>query len=335
MTRAYVYPWLITLLVAVAVYQLSYYAEHKTPPAPAYEFYDTTTVFLHTNNIGPIPVNIFGMYYNIVEGSRKVVESRQEDQQLIAIDFHVNSPRPASIFVDEEEIEIFLLPDSNLHIYVGHQANFLHANTIQFHGATSEICNYYLSKSTTLGERGIRARRNTVTAEKFSFYSHLLDTLANRELGFLYDYHEFKNLPNYFFTFEESEILYQKAYLKLFNSLNSPQTGIFLDDVPINNVGAVFSYYYYLFLQLYFQHTFSSRSIPQELSIKDPTELDVANMQLQGEMHDVFFTRIIFQHIRREEFEIARKLLVKYNEGFSKKKYVRFLKAAISKQERS
>lgn len=329
MSKNSIYPWLITFLSALAIYRLSYYAEHKNPPAPGYEFYSDTSVILHVDGIAQSGMNVFGMFYNIVEGSRKVFEGKHLDNGEIALTFHVNSPRPAYIYLDEEEIEIFLLPDSTLHIYLQYLPGLIDVQNIHFSGATADICYYYQEKSQQFELSRSRSRRNIIHANEFSTYARLLDTLAFHEIQFLNDYQKHISLPPYFIAFEESEILYQKAYLKLSNSFEIESTEALLDYVPINNPVAVFSYYYYLYLQAYYQHTHQTRGLSDYRYEHQTLKLDQPSAELDGETLDVFLTRMIFQHISRKELNVARQLLANYEIHFTKKKYVRFLNKSM------
>ncbi|MEM9986962.1 MAG: hypothetical protein AAF804_17860, partial [Bacteroidota bacterium] len=102
-------PWTLTVILALYVFGLEYLAKNQASIDPSIEFYDTTKVkvaiFPHSDE----GYNVFGQFNNILEGSRKEVEAKESGQEY-TLTFEVNSPRPGRLFVNDEVLEIFLVP---------------------------------------------------------------------------------------------------------------------------------------------------------------------------------------------------------------------------------
>jgi hypothetical protein len=148
-----------------------------------------------------------------------------------------------------------------------------------------------------------------------------LDSLAIQELAYMLIRSAPNQLPDWFIDFEKNEILYQKAYLKLANAYNREVYEGYLDDIPLNDQSAVFSYYYYLYLRTYFQHRTGSTALPIQLASADTL--------LKREVKDVYLTQNIFSLLSGEKKEQAQGLLTRYINSFSKKKYERFLRKQL------
>ena len=54
-------------------------------------------------------------------------------------------------------------------------------------------------------------------------------------------------------------------------------------------------------------------------------QLAVADTLLEGEVHDLFLTRSIFELLRRSQNQLAKELMSQYENSFNSKKYFRFL----------
>ncbi len=324
-------PWTIVLLMSIYVFSLTYHAKNRPPPNPAYDFYDTTVVNVYIFDFLELP-DVYGRYNNIVEGERQLVEAIPDNVGYYRLAFKVNSPRPALLYIDDEAIEIFLVPDSSLSISVFFNTTTRLPDSVKFEGYTARICEYYQQKAKKYSEVQAHLSRNTLKSEDFSTFSQRLDELALEATNFLSAYDMSNKLPNWFFNFERSEILYQKAYLKLSNAYNRQISQRYLDEIEINNEDAVFSYYYYLYLKSYIsvQEMKSSQTLSRNKDQKDQVfirQMTIGDTLLVGEMHDVFLTRMIFNQLKQNRLEMAEKMLKKYQGKFNRKKYERFLLA--------
>ena len=248
-----VFPWIIFIFTGFYIMALSYYAENREPSDPSYNFYDSTTVEIISHGLQELP-EVYGQFNNILEGRRQIVAAKDIDSSRQKLVFRVNSPRPTKIYLNEEALEVILLPgDSSLKLY----AKFTEdgkLETLDFKGSSSPMANYYWKKKERLRQQNIRASRHVVLTEGFEDYAQAVDSMAAKELVFLVEQEVFSTLPEWFVQFEKNEILYQKAYLKLSAAYNSQVDANLLDQVKINNQGAVFSYYYYLYLDAFFSH---------------------------------------------------------------------------------
>ena len=62
---------------------------------------------------------IYGQFNNILEGKRQLVTADSVESHVHRLRFHVNSPRPALLYVDDHPIQLMLVPqDTSLHVGV-------------------------------------------------------------------------------------------------------------------------------------------------------------------------------------------------------------------------
>ncbi|MEZ4771797.1 MAG: hypothetical protein R3D00_01360 [Bacteroidia bacterium] len=324
-------PWIIVGIMCMYVYGLAYHAEHRTPPDPSYDFYDTTTVRVVIDGSN-IVHDIYGRFNNILEGERLLVKARDAGPNQYKLTFKVNSPRPAVLFIDDEDLEIFLVPgDTSLVVHATVDPSAYLIDSLNFDGTTSGICSYYKNKTNRFQKVHLRSTRSIVDSEDFTQFSLKLDSMAARELSFLAEQQIYDSLPDWFVDFERTEILYQKAYLKLSRAYNRDIPANMLDKVKIDNEAAVFSYYYYLYLNSYFSALDPSLSAsnvdslsPQELLVTE-SRIRMADSLLTNGPHDVFITRSLFTHLKNNEIDFVRSLFQKYKDKFFSKKYYRFI----------
>lgn len=317
-------PWVILTLMTVYVFGLSFYANNRKTPEPAFDFYGTTRVQVSLLDRGEqqdSSHNVFGSYNNIIEGAKQHVQATRTPEGYYEVNFRVNSPRSATLFIDDEAVEIFLVPDSNLHISSVYDWQNYKLDELAFEGYTAGICGYYHEKEERFGRQHVRAYRTTAYADSMQRHAHILDSLAIQELAYMLIRSAPNDLPDWFIDFEKNEILYQKAYLKLANAYNRETYDGYLDDIPLNDQSAVFSYYYYLYLRTYFQHRTGSTSLSRQLTSADSL--------LQGEVKDVFLTQNIFSLLSSDKKTEAKAYLEKYLNSFGRRKYERFLSKQV------
>lgn len=325
-------PWTLTVLLGLYVFALEYYAEHREPPDPSIAFYDTTQVRVqvHAPEVPP-EMYLYAQFNNILEGKRQIVRATGEAGRY-CLRFLVNSPRPAVLYVNDEPLEIFLVPgDTTLRVDLHWAAPYDRIDSVQFLGVNADICAYYQAKTVRFEQVHLRATRHTVTSGDLKGYASLLDSMAIQELAFVAEREAFSSLPSWFALFEKNEILYQRAYLKLSAAYNRPVDPQLLDRPPINNSGAVFSYYYYLYLNAYFAQL-EGDSLPAVNYRKQiERHMALADSLLSNGPRDVFMTRVIFQYLNQNRRELANALFRRYRSSFSRPKYVRFLEAQLAK----
>lgn len=317
------------------VYGLTYHAKHRQPADPSYEFYDTTSVKIFIEGSKEIH-DVYGRFNNILEGYRQLEKAKFLGDSVYQLVFKVNCPRPAFLFIDDEPIEIFLVPgDSSLHVQLEYSPSTYQIEALNFKGKTKGICEYYQKKTAYFGRSHIRAARHIVDSDSFSAFSAKLDSMAAKELSFLSEQQIFSTLPQWFANFEQNEILYQKAYLKLAHAFNKEVPSEQLDQIDTQNPDAVFSYYYYLFLRTYFTHLDPLHGQPDPTSDRARMahelqhQMEMADKYLKEGPHDVFMSRIIFTLLKQKNLKLAKALFKRYEDTFFSKKYVRFLDMQI------
>lgn len=321
-------PIVITTLMALYLGGLAYYHKFVYQPELKFNFYSTSPVKVQIANANDNYV-VQGVFNNVIEGDRKTISSTKDSINRYCLDFRVNSPRPALIYIEGEAIEIFLVPDSTLHIKVLLDSDGS-LDSIDFSGKTAQICQYYHKKNEAFQNAKLRTSRNVVNSQNLLTYSKLLDSLTQVEYRFLDSQKIVYHLPEWFVDFEKNEMLYQKAYLKLSNlSKSAPPQG-YLDSVKIDNGNAVFSYYYYLYLNTYLKRRISEIAIAADSSKQmEMPELQIADTLLKSEVHDVYITRAIFRCLQKNDFALAKSLFEKHK-NFKERKYYRFLNTQFS-----
>lgn len=331
-----VIPWIIAGAMVAYVYGLTYQAKNTLGFNPSYEFYDTTYVKVFIDGLNG-PHEVFGEYNNILEGQKTLVEADSTASNEFLMSFAVNSPRPARLYINDEALEVLLMPgDTSLSVNLHYSPLNRELDSLRYNGMLANICNYYLEKSEIFGDVHLRARRSILVSEDLDGFGQQLDSMAIRELNYLNEKEIFGDLPEWFVHFERNEILYQKAYLKLAEAYNKEVPPNYLDQLNVNNPDAMFSYYYYLYLQNYFSRALlqgkNKQAGQEEENLKQVLEL--ANKDLKEGPHDVFITRQIFSQLKNgSNTDFAHELFDLYEEKFNSKKYMRFLKMQLEKEE--
>ena len=332
-------PWIIATIMCLYIYGLTYHAKNRIPPEPSYDFYDTTQVTVHITGSEEIH-DVYGRFNNILEGERQLIKARHSGSTEYKLTFQVNSPRPAILYINDEDLEIFLVPgDTSLHVMASISPNTYLFDSLQFSGTTAGICNYYYEKTQKFQKVHIRATRNIIATDSFSTFCLKLDSLVAKELSFLVEKSVFDELPDWFINFERTEILYQKAYLKLSRAYNQNIDPQYLDQIRLDNPEAVFSYYYYLYLNSYFSTLGNIRepegvSIPNISQLTTASQIQLADSLLTEGPHDVFITRTLFDHLQRGNIDFVQEMFDKYKNNFYSKKYYRFLDMQIKSRQK-
>jgi len=329
MSKNAIYPATLMTLMAAYIALLSHKSTMQDIPTPVYAFYDTTYVHVSISPATEL-YDVYGIFNNILEGQKEIVKADILADSTYRLAFRVNSPRPAFVYINDEAVGVFLTPDSTLNMEVDFDMSTFHIKGIDFEGHTAQIAEYYRQKSNKLHNIHIRSNRNTIPIDDFCAYSAKLDSMSESEITFLARYNLNTPLPDWFIAFEQSEIAYHKAYLKLSSSTSHDQSQACTDSVALNNEEAIFSYYYYLYLKAYISSYLrqnESLTLPDQWeAINDPhSQLQVADTLLEGNVHDVFFTRTIFILLQRNQVDLAENLLEKFRDNFNSKKYTRFL----------
>lgn len=333
MSKNAIYPATLMTLIAAYIALLAYKASNQSLPTPGYDFYDTTYIHIDIKPQAEL-YDVYGVYNNILEGQRELVKANISEDSVYRLAFQVNSPRPGFVYINNEAINVFLAPDSALHLQVHFNANGQQIDSIQFSGYTAEISRYYKVKSQEFNNVNLRAARNTIALDNFCEYSSTLDSIARQERTFLALHNLDKPLPSWFIRFEQSEIEYHKAYLKLAEYQDTTKSSPCLDELSLSNDEAKFSYYYYLYVKSYIKNFVLDSPTGQSPSDVE-VHLSAADTLLSGEVYDLYMTRTIFELLRRKQIPLAAKLIRQYDEKFSSKKYLRFLEYQLKQARRS
>lgn len=322
-------PIVITLLVSGYIASLAYFQKYIQKSEPAFNFYSKSVVKV---DIFPKnqPYAVQGTFNNVIEGQRKIVQSDSDSAGVYALPFEVNSPRQATVYVEGEAIEIFIIPDSTLTVKVELNPQGGNIDSISFAGATASMCKYYRLKNHLFGNAKLKSSKHTANTENLLAYSKVLDSLTQIEDNFIDKMQAEMKLPNWFSNFEKNELMYEKAYLKYAHAGNSPAPEGYLDAVPADKKEAVFSYYYYLYLNSLIAQNVKNTASPADTSVKSAIlkQLSIADTLLKSETHDVFITRIIFAQIQRGNEDFAKELFQKFG-NFKEQRYYRFLKTKL------
>ncbi len=217
-------------------------------------------------------------------------------------EFVIPCEYPSGIYftVNNSSFTGFLLPKDTLKVTV----QFSDENTvnmIQYDGKTELICNYYLQKKQQLGYQDLRIPLNKAPAV-LDKISENTDTLMRNELDFLRKYVIHSQLPDWFIQIEKSQIIYlcgvykksQKSlFVKHLNIPFNPNKNYFksIDTLLINNKNALFSYWYYQFLNNYLVYdsiNYENQSAEKWMDLTTEVALSKANKNLTGEIRDVF-----------------------------------------------
>ncbi|MEO0472239.1 MAG: hypothetical protein AAF206_21615 [Bacteroidota bacterium] len=322
-------PWIMVLALSGFVYGLTWRAENRTPPEPAYDFYDTAVVHVHI--LGSVERHdVYGRFNNVLEGERKLIKASEQAEGIYRLVFQVNSPRPATLFVNDEVTEVFLQPgDTSLQVNMFVAPISYSIDSLSFSGKMAPICDYLAEKQTRFGQVEMHRVRNIMDSEDFAGYAAKLDSTAAQELAFLAEREIQPDFPDWFADYERNDILYQKAYLKLSRSYNRDVPQELLDDLPLNNQAAVFSYYYFLYVKSFLSNLAHQSVQEAEYPKALIRQIQLADSLLDREAHDIYLTRLLFDNLERGAVNPTRQLLNKYEDSFFSKKYERFLRMQI------
>lgn len=332
-------PVIMLLLVASLVYGLTYHAEHRQKPQPSYDFYQPAVVWIIAAD-SSAELEVYGQYQNILQGKREFVASSKVVPGQWRMDFSVNSPRPAMLYVNDQPVEVFLVPGDSTLEMVLRLDSLERPYDIRFAGENAKICRYLQKKYNQFQQVQVRSNRKLIAETEFSVYTGKLDSMAAHELAFLTEQEVFTTLPEWFVKFEKNDILYQKAFLKRSQGYNRDVDTSLYDQVLINNQAAMFSHHYYLYLNIYLQGL--AGIAPNPPSAEDPGYeawhrncIQIANEQLLAGPKDVYLTREIFGMLLDTKFELAAEMLKKYQGQFTSKKYLRFLQLQLELRQKS
>lgn len=321
-------PLVITGLMMGLLTLLNFYhKQHKGHSQ--FNFYQKSEVEVVLNT--PQNYAVQGIYNNVVDGDKKIVSGIEKDANTYRLTFEINSHRPVTLYVEGESIELFIVPDSLLRVFV-YLDDYGVMDSCRFEGYTAECCRYMRAKAEMFGVNRVRNVKNLLSSENLGSYSKRLDSLDRKEQDFYSAYNSQHPLPELFATFEMNQMKYHKAYLKLLNLGEQPSENGYLDSVVIDNPSALYNYYYYLFLNAYFSRKIHETGQKSTDAVSEETLLQLAGRELKGEVKDVFTTRTIWGLVKKNKISEAQDFLQKYKETFENRKYYRYLKTQLDKK---
>ncbi|MFK7923268.1 MAG: hypothetical protein AB8H47_14995 [Bacteroidia bacterium] len=332
-------PIILMLTVAALVYGLTYHAEHRQKPQPSYDFYQPAVVWIIAED-SSAELEVYGQYQNILQGKREYVESAKIQAGQWRMDFSVNSPRPATLYINDQAVEVFLVPGDSTSEMILRLDSLDRPNNIRFAGDNAKICRYLRKKYKRFKQVQVRSNRKLIAETEFEIYTAKLDSMAAHELAFLTEQEVFTTLPEWFVKFEKNDILYQKAFLKRSQAYNRDVDTSLFDQVLINNQSAMFSHHYYLYLNIYLQELVGIPPNPPPADNPNYEAwhrscLQIADEQLLAGPKDVYMTREIFGMLLDSKFVFAQEMLKKYEGHFTSKKYFRFLQLQLEIRQKS
>jgi len=240
------------------------------------------------------------------------------------IEFVIPCEYPSGIYftVNNSSFTGYLLPKDTLKVTV----QLSDENTvkkIQFEGKTESICNYFLQKKQQLGYQDLRIPLNKAPAvlEKISANT---DSLMRNELNFLKQYTIHTHLPDWFIQTEKNQIIYlcnnykiaQKALFEKYLSIPfNPHKDYYksIDTLLINNQDAIFSYWYFDFLNshlVYDNVNYEKQPAEEWRNLTTELALLKANENLTGEIRDIFKYNYLNSYLNQT------KNLTKYDQFF-------------------
>lgn len=307
---------------------LSYYSLNIKNNDPEFNFYSTSTVKaepINPNN--EILVN--AIFNNVVEGQRESVAATHNDSGFYHFSFNVNSPRPATVYIEGESIEIFLIPDSTLKIRFGYNPQKQTIDSLIFEGPAASICRYY-----QIAGRHSLSQLNSLSSEDLNVFGKQADSILKVDLAFLNEMKTRLSLPEWFVLFQTNELIYQKAYMKLSAAGKNELPAGYADSVALDNKDAVFSYYYYLYLNQYMKKIISDKNPDsgEDFKTSQIKLLTLSDSLLKSEVHDVFVTRTIINCVQKNQIESAEVLFRKHS-NIKEKKYYRFIQRVLDSRK--
>jgi|GEM_PF-2242650 len=332
-------PFVLLAIVTSYIFALTQYAQHRRSSPMSFQPNSSTLVKVNIPHSSD-EHGIYASFNDILSGKRRIVEADpMKAHSQYAIQFDLNSPASSLIYIDDEVLEVFLIPEDTLVINIDFNPETYRMDHVTFKGVTADMCQYFFEKSAELGQVNIRSSRNVVDCSDPVVYAKLLDSLALKELSFLKAYQQSHSLPEWFSNYEQSEIVYQKAYLKLSHPLNRSTDESYFDKVKLNNERAIFSYYYYHYLRMYI----SQLSDEVDLACLKPEEsqrvmainqLAEAEKILTGEVLDVFLCQVIIRNMNMKRDEVVKELLDRaYTHNFEGETYYRYIKTRLQEAQ--
>ncbi|HYI78798.1 MAG TPA: TlpA disulfide reductase family protein [Chryseolinea sp.] len=178
------------------------------------------------------------------------------------LNMEIDRPVKSVLTVDDQQFNVLLFPQDTAHVKIDFTKGKIN---LVFYGKAKTINEYYYEKQKTLGYTDVRFPLNKSLSPKSTYNSlkQSTDSVINKEIDFLESYTSSYRLPEWFLNYERSEITYTSAGYKTAMPLANEVRKYFDDAVPedyfnylsnvqINNVNAILSSQYFLFLDAYF-----------------------------------------------------------------------------------
>lgn len=302
---------------------------------------DAILVIYNESGIDSIPA--YGWYYTIFpNGFEKTDHITINKKSVIPVP--IQKPGKAYLSInDTSNIPLFLVPGDTLFLSISKNNSDNILDKITFTGKEQSINKYYLEKKKHFG-KNLYKRRMYVQNPQYTLEEYKDSILAyiDIEMSYLNNYTREYELPEWFYNYENSEILYQISALIDIVYLRKDNLGIeetipenyydFLETVPLNNDNAIFSANYYYFLSTYFY----SRHTPPEmltLTVKErmentlPDRFVLSDSLLSKDIADVVKLYLTSNYaINLGYAELTDKLLFSLDNSSFNKNYLAHLK---------
>lgn len=251
----------------------------------------------------PETIPLFAHVYHIFPAYdfSSVSDSLLPDRKQVWLQCPVRTTQNGYVFVGDEKLKLLMIPGDTVHLRIGTAATSPRTFTYSFEGRTTDEQAYYLAKkkefATEPGQSGLNAGGD---AKNLVAFRQQLDSLTQTELTFWNGYKAKHSLPDWFTRFESNEIRYNDAKLRLYMAwyqiyYQGKKQQIpadyysFLDNIPVRNPQAQYSYEYLNFLDQYVQWKLKSANLLTDDPDKNQVVFDKLATQLLGDSLGDFY----------------------------------------------
>jgi thiol-disulfide isomerase/thioredoxin len=229
------------------------------------------------------------------------------------LSMNIDRPTKSLLRVGASQYTVMIFPDDTSHVELNQTQS---AIDINFLGRGSTVNRYFEEKERFVGYKDIRSVFSSTSSPSSTFNTikDAVDSITTVELNFLNNYESSASLPKWFLDYEISEITYAGAGYKITRPARNNRAKLFKDKLPdnyfnflskieINNPNAIFSSFYFLFLDGYFIKDYNSeeqRKSPSLTGFISYTKhiVDQSNTELTGQVKDIYHKSKFTQAIR-------------------------------------
>ncbi|MHA7111236.1 TlpA family protein disulfide reductase [Sunxiuqinia elliptica] len=269
----------------------------------------TTTVLFTFNNVkDSIPFQLYNL--PIISTSKynksTFIHPQKSTAQLLLPCDH---PSPISVFINQDGINIYTLPNDTLEITI-QLSDAGKIENVHFQGKTRVFCDYFKQKQQQLGYQDLRVPLNQASTSPQEILNQT-DSLMQLELNFLETYQQNHPLPKWFIDTEECQIIYlcnsfkqarETIIKKHMNQEFTPPSDYYrsFDTLVINNPQGQFSHWYFEFLKTHLVYRrINANKLAMQAWIDTSTHnaLATSALELTGSIQDIFNFSILNHYL--------------------------------------